>query len=524
MSSTGSGRRERPGGGDTASPSHAKLPAVTTEGVEDDSEAITPSEAPMVVDVPSGDADGRRRRVRRRWMVGAGIAVVVGAAIATVVVISRRGGPDHPSAWDPRVSDLASFVEREKGVDFDHPVNVVYLAEAEFKDRLRIDEELSDSDREDLERAEAMLRALGLQGGSGSLLDQANRLSTEGVAAFYDPDRQEIVIPQSEPDSVASDATLVHELTHALQDQMDQLEDAEGADDSEAEDGRRALIEGEAEHVKAAWTEQLSDDERDDLIAEASQQSDDATADLDDVSTAMLASFAVPYSIGGPMVAAIDHAGRLADAFEDPPRSQADVLNPNRWLAPVEVVSLDAPPLDDDEDALGEADSLGAHTVYLMLASALEPAEALAAADGWAGDRMQTYRTDDDRTCVRVAMIGVDDAATERLDDAIATWVASRPDGSASSTSRDDHIELDACDGGATSELTADRAELPSIRASLVPLLLDAGVSAKLAACMSVEFVDRVPFDLLTADDLAADDQAVVTGLMLDARETCESG
>src|SRR5262249_2546012 len=156
----------------------------------------------------------------------------------------------------------------------------------------------------------------------------------------------QIVIPKSEPDSLAADATLVHELTHARQDQLGQLD--EDDDDSEDQEGRKALIEGEAEHVKDQWIDTLSDDERDDLESEQREQSDDAAADLDAVNPAMVAMFAAPYSLGGPMVAAIDEAGRVADAFDAPPPSSGDVLDPVRWVDPVRSVHVDAPQLADD--------------------------------------------------------------------------------------------------------------------------------------------------------------------------------
>jgi hypothetical protein len=153
----------------------------------------------------------------------------------------------------------------------------------------------------------------------------------------------------------------------------------------------------------------------------------------------------------------------------------------------------------------------------------MEPADALAAADGWGGDRMRPYRSGDVDSCVRVDMVGVDDAATARLGDAVAEWVASRPDGAAASTRLDGHIQLDACDAGTGAPaLNSERASLPSIRASLVPLLLDEGVPVELATCISVEFVDDVPFELRTAEALAPNDAELVAKTMSDARETCD--
>jgi hypothetical protein len=58
-----------------------------------------------------------------------------------VVLVTRDDGPDHPSAWDPTVTELVSFVEDEKGASFEHPVSVVVLDEAQFKERLSVDDE-----------------------------------------------------------------------------------------------------------------------------------------------------------------------------------------------------------------------------------------------------------------------------------------------------------------------------------------------------------------------------------------------
>jgi hypothetical protein len=449
----------------------------------------------------------------------AGVVVVVAAlVVGTIVVINTRGGPGHPSSWDPRVADLAAFVERTKGDDFDHPVTVTYLDESGFKDRLRVDESMSDQDRQEIEDAEAMLRALGLQGGKGSLLDQENTLSTEGVAAFYDPDTKQIVIPEGEADSVSTKATLVHELTHALQDQLGQLGDDSA--DSETAAGRLALIEGDAEHVREAWIDLLDDEERAKLDDEDATTGEEVTADLTDVNAAMLSLFAAPYALGAPMVDAIDAAGSVDDAFADPPNSTADVLDPKRWLDPIAVIPVDDPVLAEGDEAIGDADTLGAYTLYLVLATALEPADALAAADGWGGDRMQAYRNADGATCVRVDIVGIDAEATTRIGDAMDTWAASRSDGAASSTRTDDQIRLDACEADGE-PLSTDAASVPGLRASIVPALLDSGASAAAATCMSVEVVAAVPFDLLIAEEVSASDQQRVSDAMAAAATDC---
>ena len=71
---------------------------------------------------------------RPRWLapLGALIAVVFLAGLFGAATRSLDAGPDHPDEWDPRVADLAAFVEEERGHEFDHPVYVDFLTPAEY--------------------------------------------------------------------------------------------------------------------------------------------------------------------------------------------------------------------------------------------------------------------------------------------------------------------------------------------------------------------------------------------------------
>ena len=469
---------------------------------------------PRVVDRRSANSSPRRRRLS---VVAFGL---VAAAVVSIVVVllTRDDGPSHPSTWEPRLAELAAFVEEQKEATFAHPVRVVYLDEAEFKERVSIDE-LSDDEREEVERAEAALRALGLHGGTGSLRDQANTLSTEGTAAYYDPDEKEIVIPAGESESLAGSATLVHELTHALQDHLGQLEDL---DDTEAEFALDALVEGEAEHIRTAWIESLDADDREVLGRQRAESSAEAREDLGDINPAMLAIVGAPYSLGEPMVEILDRANKLDDAFDDPPNSMADVLDPARWLDPVEMIEVEPPQLNGDEEARGDDSTFGAHVLYLMLATTLQPADALNAVSGWGGDRMRLYEAADGADCLRVDVVGVDAAATARLRDDLESWVASRPEGAASTQTVDDRVQFDACDRGTTpATLTMELASSPDLRASLVSIFVDSGANPATASCVATELIGRLPLDLLMSEDLTSDQQQQVRDTMDDARGTC---
>jgi hypothetical protein len=472
---------------------------------------------------PDGIPRGQRSPRRRRHWVVAGIAIGAVVAIAVtgvVVLVTRDGGPNHPSAWDPSVAELVSFVEDEKGASFEHPVSVVVLDEAAFKERLSIDDELTDDEREDIDHTEAALRALGLHGGTGSLVDQLDTFMTEGVAAYYDPDEDEIVAPETSPGDIAARSTLVHELTHALQDQLGQLEDA---DNSDAQAALKALIEGEAEHVQAAWIEALTDNEREGLDEDRAERVDDASSALDDVGPALIAVFMLPYTVGESMVSMLDETHRLDDAFDDPPRSTADLLDPVRWLDPVETEQVEAPSLADGEEQQGEDDMLGAHLLYLTLASVLGPADALNVVSGWGGDSLRFYRATDGTRCLRASIVGVDSAATGRIRDALDTWVESRPDGAASTSEGDGHVLFDACDRGTSEEtLTTELANVPAMRADLVSAFTDTGVSIERATCVVTEVLDRLPLDLVMADEVSVADEERMQEVFAAAATSCE--
>jgi len=501
-------------------------PEVEPEAAQQEaSQSTTGSDDGEGPDAPPTTPPLARSRSRSRTVALSAVAITLVAALVGtgfVVLFARGRGPSHPSTWDARLSELVAFVERKKGARFEHPVRLVLLDDAAFKDRLRVDEGLSDEERNQIEREEAVVRALGLQGGRGSLADQANTLHTEAAAAFYDADRKEIVAPEANGQHLAMKATLVHELTHALQDQLGQIVDVQ---DGEAAAARRALIEGEAEHIETAWSETLSDVERQTLEQQQAEMSDDAAGHLKDINPAMVAIFTAPYTMGEAMVAVLDAEGHLADAFDDdPPNSMADVLEPARWLDPVEAIHIEAPSLRTGEESAGKEDTLGAHFLYLMLASVLDPRDALDVVGGWGGDRLQSYTAADGADCVRVAVTGVDPAATTGLGEALETWAESRPRGAASSNIDGGRVVFDACDrGNPPAALTAELAGVPEIRASLVQVIIDAGADLKTAACLATDVIERSPLELLTSKTLTEAQQKQLRQAVVDARGRCVS-
>lgn len=85
-----------------------------------------------------------------------------------------------------------------------------------------------------------------------SLREARSVAQTEGVAGFYSSNQDRIVIIRGDGQSTINEATLVHELTHALQDQYGYL----GERPTETRDARladRSVIEGDAVYVQSRF-------------------------------------------------------------------------------------------------------------------------------------------------------------------------------------------------------------------------------------------------------------------------------
>lgn len=351
-----------------------------------------------------------------------------------------------PDQWDPRLAPLADFVATTRGKPFDHPVPAEFLDDAAFRERIKAsDEELTDEDRANLDVFTAQLRALGLIGDGVDVFGETQQLMGEGTAAFYDSKRGTITVRGSEL-NVAARVTLVHELTHAWQDQHTNLDRSSDMSDAQASNFR-TLVEGDASDVEEAYRAQLSSAEQQQYDEEWGAQVDNAENGMKDVPDVMKASFTSPYIIGPAFISILNEEGGnsgIDAALDDPPKSDVELLDPIRWFNGPKSVDVNAPKLTSGQDKLDEAE-FGAMSLLLTLAQRVDPRVALKAADGWAGDDSVTYRQDG-RSCLAVATLAVDEAAADKLQSATQQWADAGPSGAASVERAGRQVTLRSCD------------------------------------------------------------------------------
>jgi hypothetical protein len=80
----------------------------------------------------------------------------------------------------------AAEVARLRGLEFEHPVPIRYLAPKDFEKQLA-QGDLSPADRKQVTHEEAVFRALGLIGGKVDLLRAFATQQSSGTLAYYDP-------------------------------------------------------------------------------------------------------------------------------------------------------------------------------------------------------------------------------------------------------------------------------------------------------------------------------------------------
>jgi hypothetical protein len=355
----------------------------------------------------------------------AGLVVALLAAGISTAVVRRTGaggGGDErlvDPGLAPVIAELEGFVESARGLRFLRPVDVAVLSDFAFRRKLSdggaVDEPEADAE-------EGVLRALGLLDPGDDLGGVAD-LDPDAVAGFYDTDTKELVVRGVRLTPFVRQV-LVHELTHALDDQHFGLN--RDLVDDEAALAFEALAEGDATSVERRYVASLPPAER-----KAADHEEDATfgggdpVNLPEVVVA-LADF--PYDDGAELVEALRRAGgtgRVDAAFGAPPTTSAEVLHPDRFLAGRSRVP--APPVVAAGRVVEEG-VLGELVLRLVVSGSVPEAEAGRAAAGWAGDRYVAWRAGR-RTCVRAAVVLDSPADAGELTAALRRWATDHPGG-----------------------------------------------------------------------------------------------
>jgi hypothetical protein len=397
-----------------------------------------------------------------RWPIPVAIIVVIALFASLFVIALDREADDNPvtaaigpDGTDPStptdppadpadleatVAELSAFVEEARGLEFREPVDVEVLADDEFEARLL--EEFESDDVAEIQKLEVLLKALAVIEPSDDLVELYRDLVRLAVLGFYDPENDELVVRGASATPFVR-TSIVHELTHALDDQHYDLHrpEFEEATD-EVGFGHSAVVEGNARRIENEYRDQLSDEDSEDLAREEAAFAADAVGELMSVPLLLVFLVQAPYEEGPDLVEAVlDEGGEdaLAAAFDDPPHTSDEVIDPERYLA--EEGAVDVPRPEPDAVAVDEG-VLGRMFIALVLNEALPGDEAWSAAEGWGGD-WATWWEEGGESCVRFALAGDTSEDTDRFEAALRDWAdVVHPD---AQIARDEVVTLTAC-------------------------------------------------------------------------------
>jgi len=270
---------------------------------------------------------------------------------------SPSTGSIDEAQLETEVDALKSFVERERGHTFKNDVDITVMKPTDFQARVL---EVFESETENMEREGDLLKALGLIPPELDVVATQRKLLSTGVLGYYDPASDQLVVGG---DGIGPflRVVLVHELTHALDDQYFDL-DRPAVD--EATDGSDwsflALAEGSAKRVENAYVDQLSAadtrDLKDEQLAVGMQQLDAL------IGTPMVLARIqlTPYDYGEPFVRELveKHGIEGLDAaFGAPPTTSEQVLHNDKFDAREPAIDVAVPGTDGtpvDDGVLGE--------------------------------------------------------------------------------------------------------------------------------------------------------------------------
>lgn len=337
-----------------------------------------------------------------------------------------------PADLNRRMKDLIKAAEKYRGLRTLQGVPCGALGEMGLKRKMlqAFQEELP---AEKMNVLEASLKALKLIPDTMILNEYYPKLLTSQVGGYYDPRRKYLTIVLRDGGVLGKEArekygdgladrmeetVLVHELTHALQDQHFNLQKFAISDPlSDEGAARTALIEGDATLTMYNYFSGMNLEEMPGVEEIMGQMFNDPKKLMDmsadmpggkemaDAPAWFRDNLLFSYLQGFVFCMNVKRKGgqKLLDcAFTtNPPRSTEQILHPEKWYGkrddPVEVVFPDLTDALPGYKKISEG-QMGEQSIRVFLNEYMkDPKLSAAAAEGWGGDRFAVYEKDNNR-------------------------------------------------------------------------------------------------------------------------------
>jgi hypothetical protein len=365
--------------------------------------------------------------------IGGATSTTATSSTTTTSTVAETTAPStSPTTLPPGTEALSEELRREitrliaateelRQLAFIEPPNVVVVSPEELAQRVM---DQLEEDLEDIEADEDLYKLLGLFPHDSDLRETLTALYGEQVAGYYDGEAEELVVPIRQDDfSSLEEATVVHELTHALTDQhfdfhqrFIDLLDSDRFDEASA---YQAVIEGDATLVEIFYIRQLSFEEQQEFFEEMLEID---SAIYDAVPQFLQDSLVFPYDRGFVFVQGLYDSGgfgAINAAYTNPPLSSEQIIEPFDFGRdePIEVV-LPELVIDGYEEAYQSTwGELGFRLMFDQVLDGDDPA-----ADGWGGDAYRLYTSGEEVLMIMLYRGDTSDDA-EELASALVSYI-----------------------------------------------------------------------------------------------------
>jgi hypothetical protein len=325
------------------------------------------------------------------------------ASVLTTSVLGGAAGAASPALGDLNLDEMRQQVAQVRGLPT-APAPIVTLDRAAIIARLSQPINAPQSVREFL-TSQMLLEVLGAMPEGFDLRQLQLDVLNEQLLALYDHGDHSIYLVADATTGPTERLTLVHELSHALQDQSFDLGRMlpEQPENSDVGMAAQALVEGDAMVTMRVWGRQylLPDEKR--SLGDDTTPSDPV---LDAAPTFVRGELTFPYDAGWIFAQLLYQDGgfdAINQAFADPPRSTEQILHPEKYAAHEAPIVVTLPALErvlPGSWTTRRTDVFGELALRLLLEPRVGWPVAESAAAGWGGDAYTILEDDSGRRIV----------------------------------------------------------------------------------------------------------------------------
>jgi len=371
-----------------------------------------------------------------RWT----LLLLLAAGLCGSLPIIAQG--TDPAELLETVDEIIPTVERLRGLDFKTPIKKGVKNRAEIESYIK-EQVRREYMKEELQLEGRMFRRLGLIPEKIDYVEYLVKLLTEQVGGYYDQEKKLFVIASWLP-SEEQKPVMVHELTHALQDQYFNIEKVL-ADDRELQNNDRtlahqSLLEGDAMVVMLQSELESAGRHFTDLpdLAFVMQMQLDAMqaqyAVFREAPVFIQQNFLFPYGYGASFLQKTwkNEPGWqfINKIYADLPSSTEQILHPEKYFGvrddPKPVKPIDPTAGLGDDWSIAYRNVLGEFSLGLMLNLHLTEEHAKKSVVGWGGDQVLYLVKGDGQDAAFINTVWDTDEDAETFFMAMGDWFAKR--------------------------------------------------------------------------------------------------